>query len=304
MAKFGRNYSLQVGTASGDLITITPPFTLMFDITRDYYSSANIAKITIYNLSKDNRNAIRKDVSSLTEFRPIILKAGYGQDVTKLPIILKGNVTQGSSQRQGTDFITEINCFDAGFAFANSFTDTQYIANTPQESIIRDRISSLKGVDVSLGAISDSFDGNIARGNAYCGSTTEILKELTGGAFFIDNGVAHVIGDNEYIESEDLIISPATGLLNTPMLEQTIVHLDVLFEPRLKLCQRVMLQSATGSSEATNSTTVQNLKTGKYRVVSIHHKGTISEAMCGEAITTVGLDSQAYIAVQLAAQNG
>ncbi len=297
MSKFGRSYSLEIGTGQPDeVITVEPPFTVEFDITRDYYASANTAQIRIYNLSEKTRNKIRKDVSTYDNFRSIVFKAGYG---TNLPIVLKGNITQAWSQREGVDSITTIQCFDAGFAFVNGNTEQQFISGTPQKQIITDLVKSLGTYDVKVGAIGD-IKGNITRGNTYSGNTTNILKELTGGGFFIDNGVAHVIGDDEYIEGDTLVISPASGLLGTPLLEQTIVHVDMLFESRIKLCQRVQLQSLTGSRGSAlgaNELTQKDLKDGFYRVISIHHRGMISESICGDAVTNLGLDSGAFTPV-------
>ena len=75
------------------------------------------------------------------------------------------------------------------------------------------------------------------------------------------------------------IIDSSTGLLNTPLLEETVVYLDILFEPRLVFGQGVKLKATTGPSDFINT----------YKVVSIHHRGTISDAVCGDAVTTVGL---------------
>lgn len=270
MAKFGRSYELSVTTINGDTITIKPPFTVEFDITRNTLTSANVCSIRIYNLSLHNRNQIRKNVTDYGTDRPITLRAGYGSN---LPVIFTGNISQAWSVREGTNFITQIECFDGGFAFANAQSSIPFSSGTPQKTVITTFMSQLPGV--TLGAIGD-FPGTIGRGNSYSGSTTDLLRTLTGGAFFIDNGKAYALGDNEYVaDGLPLLINSKSGLLGTPVLEQSIVKFDMLFEPNLVPGRSVLLESITESNF-----------NGAYKVTSVKHRGMISEAVCGDCITT------------------
>jgi hypothetical protein len=285
--KFGRNYSLQVGvlasnnnlvgpapaTASvGQLLTVQPPFTIEFDITRNLLSSANVSSIRVFNLSEVHRNLLRKDVSDYGSFRSIVLTAGYGQN---LPVIFSGNVTQAWSVREGVNFITQLESFDGGFAFANGVTANEFPANTSQEVIISTLLNNLPGV--APGVIG-SYPGSISRGNTFNGPTVDLLRDLTGGGFFIDNGKAHCLNDSECLTGELTLINASSGLLGTPVREQTILHFDMIFEPRLQIGQLVQLESMTDSNF-----------NGQYKVISVKHRGMISEAVCGDAITSVGL---------------
>ena len=270
--KFDRNYSLSVGTQNGGVLTIEPPFTVEFDITRNILSSANTSSIRIYNLSQKNRNQIRKNVTDYDDQRSVILQAGYG---TNLPIVFSGNISQAWSVRESVNFITQIESFDGGFAFANGITNTTFPAGTPQEVIMETLLDSLPGV--SVGALG-SYPGQISRGNSYSGSTTDILGELSGGGFFIDNGKAYCLGNSEVIDGAIQIINAQSGLLGTPVREQTILNFDMLFEPRLIIGQKIQLQSLTDTNF-----------NGFYKVISLKHRGLISPTVCGDAITSVGL---------------
>lgn len=271
MDKFGRNYILEVQTQNGSTLTITLPFTIEFDITRNTLTSANVCQIRIYNLSQKNRNQIRFNVSDYGNFRGITLRAGYGSN---LPVVFSGNISQAWSVREGVNFITQIECYDGGFAFANAQTSVQYPAGTMQKDIIKNLAGSLP--HVSLGVIGD-YPGALSRANSYSGSTTDILREITGSGFFIDNGKANALGTNEYIDNGSgiALINSASGLLGTPVLEQTIVRFDMLFEPGLTVGQRIQLDSITE----------QNFN-GFYKVTAVKHRGMISEAVCGDVITT------------------
>lgn len=272
MDKLGRSYQLKVQTQEGSILTVAPPFTVEFDITRNILTSANVSSIRVFNLSQNHRNQIRKNVNDYGDLRQITLTAGYGSN---LPVVFTGNITQAWSVREGTNVITQIESYDGGFAFANGFTNQQFPAGTPVSSIITSLAGSLPGV--SVGAIG-SYPGTISRANSYSGTTTDLLRELTGGGFFIDNGKVNCLGDSECLVGEIQLINSASGLLGTPVREQTILNFDMLFEPRLVIGQQIQLQSITEANF-----------NGFYKVISIKHRGMISEAVCGDAITSVGL---------------
>lgn len=272
MLKFGRNYILTVQTQNNDLLVIQPPFTIEFDITRNILTSANVCSIRIYNLSQNNRNKIRYNIMDTGDFRSVQLQAGYG---TNLPIVFSGNINQAWSVREGNNFITAIESFDGGFAFANSQANIVFPSGTAQQTVIETLAGSLP--NVALGAIG-SYPGSLSRGAAYSGSATDILRDLTGGGFYIDNGRANCLGDSECVEGEMQLINSSSGLLGTPIREQTILSFDMIFEPRLIVGQQIQLQTSTAQSF-----------NGFYKVISLKHRGTISQAVCGDAITSVGM---------------
>ena len=273
MDKLGRNYILTIqGTNFPIPLIITLPFTIEFDITRNTLTSANVCQIRIYNLSPKNRNLIRRNVTGYGDpYQAITLQAGYG---TSLPIIFTGNVSQAWSVREGTNFITQIECYDGGFAFVNGQTNLTVPAGFPYQLLIADLIKTLP--NVNLGAVG-SYIGSSPRANTYNGNTIQILKELTGGGFFIDNGTGNALGNNEYSIGigSPLVINAAAGLLNTPILEQTIVRFDMIFEPSLNPGNSVILISATEANF-----------NGMYKVTAVKHRGMISQTVCGSAITT------------------
>ncbi len=270
--KFGRNYELRVGTDDGSTLVVRLPFTIEFDITRNTLTSANVCQVRIYNLNKLNRNRLRFNISNFGgPYRPISLRAGYGENLAE---VFSGNVSQAWSVREGTNYVTQIECFDGGFAFTNGVTDRQFPANTPQQSLIRSLMGDLP--NTAVGAVGN-YVGTSSRGNSYSGNTASILTELTGGGFFIDSGKAYALSTNEYASGpgQTLTINAQSGLLATPVLEQTIVRFDMLFEPSLNVGSSIFLESITEENF-----------TGKYKVVAVKHRGTISGAVAGKAITS------------------
>lgn len=270
MDKFGRNYELSVQVSEGgEIVIIKPPFTIEFDITRNTLTSSNVCQIRIFNLSRINRDKIRKNATDMTEFRAVALRAGYGK---RLPIIFAGTVSVAWTVREGTDMITQIECYDGGYAFVNGATLRQFSAGTLQRDLISALFEDLPRVDA--GAVGD-FPGELKRGASYSGSTKQILDEVTGGAFFIDSGKAYALKTDEVTDAPVIVVNAASGLLGTPQLEHTTLHFDMIFEPSLAVAQEVRLESQTEKSF-----------NGRYKVTAIKHRGVISDTVCGSVVTT------------------
>ncbi len=278
--KYDRNYSLFISRNSNpsEFLNIRRPFTLEFDITRNTLTSANVCKIRIYNLGLKNRNEILKDQFDSNINKQVILHAGYG-DVPSFPLIFSGNITRAWSFREGkNNFISTIEAFDGGNAFVNARTNPNlsWPAGTTYQTIIEQLVDSLSVFGIKRGNIG-TFPGSISRGYSPETGVVDTLVRLTGGAFFIDNGIANCLQSNEVFQDEQIqVISSASGLLGTPIREQTLLTFEMLFEPNIRMGQVVKLDSITGANY-----------NAQYKVVAIQHKGMISDAVCGDAITKV-----------------
>lgn len=283
-SKFGRNYSLTVETSSGLELTIEPPFTIEFDIHRNILSSANTGQIRIFNLSKVNRDQIEFNIYNQGSFRRVILNAGYG---TSLPVIFSGNISQAWSVREGTNFITQIECFDGGYGYNNAIIPSglSFPQGTPNKVIIESLVSAMAPFFVLRGAVGN-YEGVSQRPSVYTGSLVKLLTQLTGGGFFIDNNLAYALQNGECIVNSYPLIDSSTGLLGTPVREQNILTFDMIFEPRVQAGQIINLQSTGLNNQFASQTQAIN---GLYKVSSIRHRGMISGAVCGEAITTLGM---------------
>lgn len=271
--KFGRNYILQVGTVDGGILTVTLPFTIEFDITRNTLSSANVCQVRLYNLSETNRNRLRYNITNFGgPYRPLVLRAGYGNNMAE---IFVGNVSQAWSTREGTNYVTQIECYDGGFAFINAVTDLNAVEGTPYRVIAENLIKDLP--HVKRGAIGN-IPGSLRRGNSLTGSTVKLLNdELANGRFFIDKEKAYLLASNEYYVDPGgvVFVSSDSGLLDTPILEQNIVRFNMLFEPNLNV----------GTVANLVSTTAKHF-TGTYKVTAVKHRGTISDAVAGDCTTS------------------
>lgn len=74
------------------------------------------------------------------------------------------------------------------------------------------------------------------------------------------------------------IINDTVGLLGSPKRQGTYLEVKILFEPRIVVGQIIEIQSATVS-----------IFNGVYKVVGFSHSATISQAVNGNAETTLRL---------------
>ena len=267
-------YSLQVETSDSEHVTIAPPFTIEFEISRKWLMSANTCFLRIYNLAEATRNRLYKDLYQTTVYRALQFRAGYPD--YPLPLVFNGNVLHCYSYRQGKDFITEIEGQDGQIAMVNGFTTKTVGAGASAGDVLKALIADLPEIDGSF--IIGTFDQVNARGEALMGNTWQLINEKSGGRAVIDNGQVKILADNEAIAGEIPEISSASGLLGSPIRTDTMIQVFLMFEPRLTLGQKVHLNSTTN--------TIFNRD---YKVMGIQHQGTISPAVDGERKTTAWL---------------
>lgn len=294
--KYGRNYRLLVEKTDGDFLIIELPFSIEFSVSRSSLGSMNVCQIRIYNLSPKNRQELRYDWSNYTRKKRVKLTAGYGDN---LQLIFLGIVDQGYSYREGVDFVTTIEAQDGGACAGNSDIPANagvFPAKTPMQTVYKTLMKYLTFTD--FGGIGDSFiyDKNkqlilLQRSKSFTGNVVRNLTQLSGNAFFIDNGKSYVYKNEEFkkVQGDVPIISKETGLLNTPLIEIHTVTIDMMFEPSLFVGQLIRLKSQ--STSYINNITINDQSTNQvdnyYKISSLKHNAMISPVVCGDAITTV-----------------
>ena len=287
MDKWIRNYKLTIQNDGEEAVVVQYPLTLELAITRATYAMAGAAMLRIFNLSKETRGRIYRNFNDLPKLMTIKLEAGYGDN---LSTIFDGNVVWAKSSRgEGqVNFITEINALDYGYAKSNSTSDWSAVgADASKDKVIRRLCSDLKrpvnGVLTAnpVGAIG-SFDKADRRTFHATGNTWELLKTETGDNCFIDNGKVYCMAPNEVVDGDITEISDKTGLLGSPQIDGVFLFADTVFEPGLRVGQRVNLLS-------TALNTVYKDFSGVRKIIGLEHSGTISGAVCGKLKTRVTL---------------
>ncbi len=291
--KFGRTYFLSIepnviGPGIPN-IEIQPPFTIEFDVTRDVLGSLNHAQIKIYNLSPNTRNLLLKDYSNFSNNRRIFLQAGYG-DATNLPTIFYGVIFQAYSRRVGVDFLTEITAQSGGFTPPNVFySGTPFTAGTTDKVVIRALVNTLASATGLTPGFIGNYPNKSVRMRIPSKPIVEEIQEISGGGLFIDQTSINVFNNTtEAIPTPITLIDSSQGLLETPSREQFRMTIPILFTPEIIPGQLINLQSSTVET-TTGFSPFVNSYSGIARVNSVHHMGTISDSVCGNAVTELGV---------------
>jgi hypothetical protein len=288
-SKFGRNYTLTVQQAPqyGSYLVVQPPFTMDFDVTRKIWGSANIAKVTVYQLSPLSRNSILKTQWLDTDIRTVQLLAGYGNTLYE---VLFGQVYQCNAQRVGTDYITNIESYDGGEGYQTATETVDIGSGIPYYPTVLTEIASrLSKYGVSIGFIDPALKntlGNTGRGGyKKAGNPIDMLVEIVGqNGVYIDNMRLYVKNVNTPAPQSGSLpqISSDSGLIGVPSIESQMITLQMMFEPAFSVGQQVNLQGISG---------VPASYTGIKQITELNHRGTISGSVCGEAITTVTMNA-------------
>lgn len=266
--KFQRNYQLDIFTPDGIQVTITPPLSIKFSITRNTLASANRAQIEIINLAKNTRNKIYKDRYSITEYWRIILRAGYGN---KLIEVFSGNIYEAKSSKDKTEWTTSIDAFDGMDAIQNGFTSSTVAAGTSKENILKSVINDMP--NVISGFFGEIADEEAApRGKSLIGQSSDVLAAETDGQYFIDGETVNVLTDDEVIPGEILVLDASQNLA-TPKRQDTMLMVPQLFFPQAKVGLLCELNS------------LEEIYNGVYKIMGFTHNVTISQAVSGEART-------------------
>lgn len=286
MEKFNRNYKIyfEIGKREKEtnnlipeeLIEVNYPFTLNFECSGGLnYSNSGRCQLQLLNLSEDVRKKLWKDNWYNTKYILMQLHAGYG-DV--MPLIFYGFITQCHSYRDGgkTEYVTEILADDNSLISIYGFSNVTFIENTPAHNVLYSLLDEINGY--SLGYLSPTLPP-LKRDKTFIGQTLDLIGEEYGNYnIFIDKGELNIIGDNEVLPSELMVITDESGLLGSPKRADQFLKVKMIFEPRLKIGQAVELLS-----------TSLPWFNGLYRVNAVVHSGEISPVICGALITEVTL---------------
>ena len=290
--KFGRSFVLRIEAnqdknganvdADGNSwVEIKSPFTCEFTISRNNLSATNNATFVIYNLGPDNRNRIYKDVYDTNNLKAVQFFAGYAEKAGDLlPRCFNGTVKLAYSQRNGPDFRTMIEAFDGYNSFGVPSVSVSIPAGTkPSDQIlaVSQELSKKIGstIPVSMG---DKFSDIPKRALAIMAAPGDALEQITGGNAYVDNQAIYALDHADCLDGDVRLIDFNNGLIGTPRKSETMVEIDMLFEPRIKPSQWIELKSLSDPRFD-----------GLYKVTAITHKGVISGAVGGDCVTSLTL---------------
>ncbi len=277
--KLQRNYllSIQKRDKSG-FLNIQKPFTLEFDVNRSVFSDSNRGTFRIYNLPKDMRQQIYHDRYRVLEegYQRIQMFAGYDSAASKSAIFV-GNLMSASSRKEGPDWITEVEAFDGFFAMLTGNISLTTGDSWDLPTILRTVAGSMPFS--SVGAIGN-LSTRQSRPVSMAGNAWEVFNRLSKEAnCFLDNEKIYALNDDEYVVHPgqvDIVAGP-DNIIGSPRRGEGVLEIEMIFAPEAFVSQRVVLSS------------LEPVYNGTYVVRGVHHSGTISDAVCGSATTTLTL---------------
>lgn len=288
MEKFQRNYKVvfEIGHfADSNLTALIPeeiievayPFTCRFSTSANLnHSNCGKCQMQLLNLPEDVQKKLYKDNYNASKYILMEFYAGYQNE---MPLIFYGFVSQCYSYRESgaVDFTTDIQADSNQLITIYGFNNVTIAQNTKFEDVIKVLTEQFPWYKPRY--ITPKIRP-LPKNKTFIGQTLDLLgREYGEYDIFIDNGDLNVLGKNEVIPADSImVITSESGLLGSPKRAQQYLNFDMIFEPRLKLAQAIELRS--------NSIPWFNQL---YKVYGIEHKGVISPRECGKVTTKVTL---------------
>lgn len=284
MEQYLRKVRFKAG-GSGGSISINPggislhELKIEFTINKGVSSTQNAAIIKIWNLSESSRNALGKELDDVT------LEAGYmpTSGGSNVGIIFKGQIRDVEHKRDGADIITTLTCGDGDKAFANATIAKTYPKGTPVEDVVEDLYKELEaqGIDRGEWKFPEGLEP-FKRPYTVCGTCKRELDTLGRGKDFywsLQNETMEIIPGDGYIGGV-VLLSPETGLIDTPTITDNGVKAKALLNPEIRPNRRVRIKSQTLEMNAEN---------GEYRVSECtfsgdNRQGDFTVSFTGESV--------------------
>jgi hypothetical protein len=269
-----RVYEIRIKTPDGELIVITNPITAIVEVSRHAMASQNNCKVTLYNLKESTRNKIYRDTFDFNRYWQMIILSGYQDQI--LYEIFRGNIQGAFSYHQGTEWITEIEGYDAAYAIQNGFVNETVTAGTAKTDILGRVISTLP--NLLTGILGGPAQGESKRGEVLFGPSYDVLKDHTSGQMFIDCETVNVMSDDEVIDAGEVpVIGYEDSLFATPKRRDEYLEIEALFSPEVRIGYFTEIHSLDSRYD------------GQYKTIGIKHSVRFSGADCGDARSTLSL---------------
>lgn len=289
---FGRyiNHSL-VKEPEDTKIVVSYPLTVDMNVGRSIFGISNVARLVIYGLDRTKRERLSKDRNVQDKYIRMDIKAGYGGNEW---LIYRGAIQECYSFRNGgdTEYRTVIDSSDAALDLFLTTSSFAFKEGTDMSTRLSNLNSSL--LDIHLGSISPKIKfPEPKRGVNDTGNTLDSMRKLgqidilneKGESIGKEDTISIDLGEVNYLRQDSdvlkrlgtLEIDESHGLLGTPVRRNSLVSIDVLFEPAANLNQRCHFTSKTLGMDAT------------YKIMAVQHNGVISGAKCGSLTTRIDM---------------
>ncbi len=200
MRFFIRSASIQIGASR---YSMDGGFYFEFEIPFKDSEELQTVTFKVHNLSETTRNNIVKGT-------PIILNAGYEGDVGT---IFVGAANNATSERDGTEWITEISATTALEEWLGKTINKTYLPGTTAQNIVTDLLT-IFGLEVGRFELVENV--TYPRGRVCQGKLKDVLKQIVitecKSRMLIRNNQIHINNPLDGINM-GVLLTPETGLL-------------------------------------------------------------------------------------------
>ena len=286
-ASFWRTYSVTINTPSGAGLTFgnsdegDTAIRMAFSIERNF-SGPGPRSLVLYNLAPDTRAQLKKGTR-------VAIKAGYGVGYGTICI---GSVMKVKTERAGPDTTTTMELIDSESFSTMCMVRRSYAAATLNPAtkklvggvhlvqVLNDIASDMQlsydgqapvriAGGIALGIRNDRYPAGLML-NGTAGQVLDIVLKPQGLTWNIANGALNVVPRAAYDGGSVHILTPSTGLINTPSInEREHVLFQALMNPKLQPNAVVHLNLP----QITPYTTVSANPEGYYKIIKTVHRG-------------------------------
>ena len=231
-----------------------------FSVPFDNNEEPDMASVTIFNLSDNSINSIKKEQN-------VIVNAGYRRDVGT---IFKGTLQKAYTRWQGVDKPTELTIGDGAQQWMTKHVSRAYGDGITASAILKD-LTGMFGLE--LGRLDLVNDLTYPRGRIIDSSLKDALKQIvreTGTEFKISQGRIFILPHSDGIPTGFLLKSDS-GLIGSPEVFEKEEHgktingykIKMLLNHRVTINSTIMVESRTAN--------------GTYRVLRGRHRCSPSD---------------------------
>lgn len=228
---FNRKLLLRVASPQGQTISIDEKFRVVFNVTKSSGTEANSAQIMIYGLSKETREKMLKPELA------IFLEAGYG---SQTELLFAGSIIRAFVSREPPEIVTKIEAGSGVFQVHDLKVSLSFTEGTPV-TVALTTVAAQLGLPVIF---SSPLAGVYLNGFSVSGPLSEALNKLSKKGDFVwsiqDNEI-HIKKRGESIPARAVVLSEATGLLNSPQrlddkmrFEITGYQIESFMQPKIR----------------------------------------------------------------------
>ena len=212
--QFNRIFRLTAGPEGGAGVVIESDgkkesLRIVFDIDKDLTQQTNKSSLKIYNLTDATRKKLEVADNAC------LLEVGYAEDIG-LRRIFVGEVTYGTTRRDGPDKETELELNDGQVAMRDTMVSLGYAAGVRGRKIVDD-VAGQMGL---MTQIADDMEfASYPAGFSFIGKGTACLDkvmEATGATWSIQNNVLQIIMAGGSTNVRAIVFSPSSGLIGSP----------------------------------------------------------------------------------------